>query len=139
MSVTSILLPVFVQVALTIVLLFATGSVRVGAVRRGHVHQRDVALREPNWPKRATQIANAYHNQLESPVLFYVLVAFLLITRQVDTTFVVLAWLFVALRLIHAAIHVTTNRMSRRFYVFLVASTVLAVMWIIFAVRLLSA
>ena len=40
---------------------------------RGEVQLRDIALREPNWPPRTTQIANAYHNQLELPVLFYVL------------------------------------------------------------------
>ena len=73
MTIQSVLLPLFVQVVLTFVLLFWAGHLRVGAVRRGEVHPRDIALREPNWGKRETKVANAYHNQLELPVLFYVL------------------------------------------------------------------
>ena len=69
MSIQAVLLPLFVQVALTFALVFWTARVRVAAVRRGEIHPRDIALRQPNWPKRETQIANAYQNQLEQPVL----------------------------------------------------------------------
>src|SRR5262245_38623627 len=114
MSIQMILAPLFVQVALTFVLLFWTGGVRVAAVRRGDVHPRDVALRQPNWPKRETQIANAYHNQLELPVLFYLLTVLAIYTKQADLLFVLLAWLFVLLRLAQASIHITSNHMGRR-------------------------
>ena len=137
MSIQAILLPLFVQVALTLFLLFWTGRARVAAVRRGDVHPRDIALRESNWPKQETQIANAYHNQLELPVLFYVLTILAIITRQADFLFVVLAWLFVVLRLVHAYIHLTSNHVGRRFAVFAASVLVLLVMWVIFAVRIL--
>ena len=51
---------------LTFVLLFWQGLAALrpcGAAKS----PRDIALREPNWPQHATQIANAYHNQLELP------------------------------------------------------------------------
>jgi hypothetical protein len=137
MSIQAILLPLFVQVALTLFLLFWTGRARVAAVRRGDVHPRDIALRESNWPRQETQIANAYHNQLELPVLFYVLTILAIITRQADLLFVVLAWLFVVLRLVHAYIHLTSNHVGRRFAVFAASVLVLLVMWVIFAVRIL--
>ncbi|HKA80800.1 MAG TPA: MAPEG family protein [Xanthobacteraceae bacterium] len=137
MSIQAILLPLFVQVALTFFLLFWTGRARVAAVRRGDVHPRDIALREQNWPKQETQIANAYHNQLELPVLFYVLTILAIITRHADLLFVLLAWLFVVLRLVHAYIHLTSNRLGRRFAVFAAGFLVLLVMWVIFAVQLL--
>jgi hypothetical protein len=137
MSIQAILLPLFVQVALTLFLLFWTGRARVAAVRRGDVHPRDIALRESNWPRQETQIANAYHNQLELPVLFYVLTILAIITRQADLLFVVLAWLFVVLRLVHAYIHLTSNHVVRRFAVFAASVLVLLVMWVIFAVRIL--
>jgi hypothetical protein len=137
MSIQAILLPLFVQVALTLFLLFWTGRARVAAVRRGDVHPRDIALRESNWPRQETQIANAYHNQLELPVLFYVLTILAIITRHADLLFVVLAWLFVVLRLVHAYIHLTSNHVGRRFAVFAASVLVLLVMWVIFAVRLL--
>ena len=34
---------------------------------------RDIALGQPDWPERPTQFGNAFHNQFELPVLFYVL------------------------------------------------------------------
>jgi hypothetical protein len=137
MSIQAILLPLFVQVALTFFLLFWTGRARVAAVRRGDVHPRDIALRQPNWPKQETQISNAYHNQLELPVLFYVLTVLAIITRHADLLFVALAWLFVVLRLVHAYVHLTSNHVGRRFAVFAASALVLLIMWVIFAVRLL--
>lgn len=137
MSVQAVLLPLFVQVGLTFVLLFWMGHLRVGALRRGEVKLKDIALGQPAWPGRATQIGNAFHNQLQLPVLFYVLVALALFTKQADLLFVALSWVFVALRIVHAAIHVTTNNVPRRFYAFLAGAIVLVIMWAIFAVRIL--
>lgn len=137
MSIRAVLLPLFVQVVLTFALLFWTGPLRVGEVRRGEVRVRDIALRQPNWGKRSTQVANAFHNQLELPPLFYVLTILAWITKQADLLFVVLAWVFVVLRLLHAAIHVTSNWVSQRFAAFAAGATVLAIMWAIFIVRIL--
>ena len=137
MSIQAILLPLFVEVALTFVLLFWMGGARFAAVRRGDVHPRDIALGQPNWPKRETQIGNAYHNQLELPVLFYVLTVLAIITRHADLLFVVLAWAFVVLRLVHVAIHITSNRLAQRFAAFAAGAVVLALMWAIFILRIL--
>ena len=92
MSIQAILLPLFVQVALTLVLLFWMGGLRVFAVRARAVHPRDIALREPNWPPRILKVANAFHNQHETPVLFYLLSVLVIVTRHADPLFVVLAW-----------------------------------------------
>ncbi len=102
MSIQVVLLPVFVQVALTFVLLYWQGYVRVGHTRRGEVKIRDIALRQANWPEQATKLGNAFQNQFEIPVLFYALVAFALLTRKADLAFVVLSWIFVLSRLVHA-------------------------------------
>jgi len=137
MTFDTILLPLFVQVGLTFFLLFWTGSVRVAAVRGGEVRIPDIALGQPAWPARVTQISNAYHNQLQLPLLFYMLVILALFTRKADTLFVVLSWMFVASRLVHAAIHVTSNHLQRRFTAFLVGAIILLIMWIVFAARIL--
>jgi hypothetical protein len=137
MSLQAVLLPLFVQVVLTFVLLLWTERVRVGAIRRGEVHMRDIALREQNWGKRETQIANAYHNQLELPLLFYGLMILAWITKQADLLFVVMAWVFVLLRVLHAAIHVTSNNVPRRYMAFVAGAIVLMVMWLVFIVRIL--
>jgi hypothetical protein len=137
MSIEAVLLPLFVQVTLTFVLLYAMGYLRTRAFMAGAVREADIALREPNWPARATQVANAFSNQLEVPVLFYVLTILAWITRHADLTFVVMAWAFVILRLIHAAIHVSDNHVGRRGAVFATGAIVLTLMWAIFMVRIL--
>jgi hypothetical protein len=132
-----ILLPLFVQVALTFVLGLWLGRLRVPAVRSGEVKPRDVALREPNWPKRATQVGNCYQNQFEIPVLFHVLVILAIVTKHADLLFVVLAWVFVLSRLAHAYVHVTDNHLGRRGAMFGIGAAVLGLMWLIFMVRIL--
>jgi hypothetical protein len=137
-SVPAILAPVFVQVLLTFVLLVITGRRRFAAIGRGEARVAEIALGERAWPPRALQAANAYHNQLELPVLFYALTAFALLTRKADLLFVAMAWAFVALRIAHALVHVTSNVLILRFRIFLVSVLVLFAMWVIFAVRILA-
>jgi hypothetical protein len=66
-------------------------------------------------------------------------VALALIVRKTDLLFVVMSWIFVALRIAHAGIHITTNRVPRRFMVYAAGVLILMAMWIIFAVRILFA
>jgi hypothetical protein len=139
MTVQAILAPLFVLVALTFVLLFWMGGARFAAVRRGGVRVGDIALGQSNWPPRVQQISNCYHNQLQLPLLFYVLTVLALLLHKADLLFVVMAWIFVALRIVHAAIHVTSNRVFRRFQAFAAGAIVLLLMWIIFALRVLLA
>jgi hypothetical protein len=138
-SITAILLPVYVQVALTVILLLWMGSSRLGSLRTGEVKVKDVALGERNWPSRILQVQNAYHNQFELPVLFYVLVTLALFTRKADMLFVVMSWMFVTSRLVHAAIHTTSNKMALRFQAFVVGVLILVAMWVIFGIRVLAA
>jgi hypothetical protein len=137
MSIQAVLLPLFVEVALTFVLLFWTGYLRTNLLKAGAVKPQDVALREPNWPPQVAQTGNAYQNQFEVPVLFYVLTILAWITRHADLLFVVMAWIFVALRLIHAYIHITDNDVNRRGPVFGAGALVLMAMWVIFMIRIL--
>jgi hypothetical protein len=137
MTVPEILLPLFVEVGLTFVLLFWMASLRVRALDSGAVRQETIALGEPNWPTRAAQVANSFGNQFELPVLFYVLVALALQTRHADLLFVVLSWLFVLARVAHAVIHTTSNRVRIRGPLYGLGAVVLLVMWIIFAVRVI--
>lgn len=137
MSVQAILAPLFVLVALTFVLLAWMGSVRVAAVRRGEVRVKDIALSRSNWPPRVQQISNCFHNQFQLPMLFYVLTVLALFLRKADLLFVVMAWLFVVLRIVHAAIQTTSHHVGHRFQAFAAGAIVLLLMWVVFAVRIL--
>jgi hypothetical protein len=137
MTVEAILLPMFAQVALTFGLLFWMGFLRMGALRSGAVQPQQIALREPNWPLRVLQIGNAFHNQLELPILFYVVVLLALTTETLDVNICVLSWMFVLSRFVHAYIHVTSNRLDRRTGVFGVGAIALLLMWVIVVARIL--
>jgi hypothetical protein len=136
-SIQFVLLPLFVQVTLTFALLFWMAGVNGSALRRGEVRWQDIALREANWPARNLQIRNAYLNQLELPILFYLLTLLAIATRHADLLFVLLAWVFVVLRVLQAFVHVTDNYVPRRGGLFIAGAIVLAVMWFIFMVRIL--
>jgi hypothetical protein len=137
MSVQLVLLPVFVLVGLAFVLLLWMAGARREALVSGETKIRDIALREPNWPARATQIANCFSNQFELPLLFYILIALALPLRHADLIIVVLSWVFVVTRLVHAGIFVTSNDLRQRSLVWFVGVVVLFIMWIYFALRIL--
>jgi len=136
MSIQFALLPLFVHVALTFVLMMGMFFLRRSAIIRKEVHPRDIALRQPNWPQRATQFANSYLNQFEMPLLFYVLTILVLLTRQADLWFVFLSWIYVILRIVQAWIHVTSNRVTWRGLAFGTSCLVLLIMWVMFALGL---
>ena len=138
MSHAAVLLPVFVQIALTFALLFWMGKERQGAIAKGETRIDDIALGQSAWPQRPTQIARSFHNQLETPVLFYVLVALAMVTQKADLLFVLMAWAFVLARLAHAWVHVTSNHVMLRFKAYGAGLFALIAMWAIFAVRIVA-
>jgi len=136
MSIQFALGPLFAQVLLVFILMLFMAKERQTAIRRGEVHPRDIALREPKWPTRALQVANSFSNQFEIPVLFYVVTILALITKQADLLFVLLSWVFVVLRYIHAFIHTTSNRVPRRGLVYGIGVLVVMALWIKLALQL---
>ena len=139
MSLQMALAPVFALVLLSFILLFAMGRSRLGALKTRQVRMADIALGQKAWPERATQISNAFSNQFEIPVLFYVLVAIALPLRQMDLVMVLLAWVFVVTRYAHAGIYATSNNLNHRFMTFFAGAMVLLGMWIYFAMKIFLA
>ncbi|KQP41940.1 MAPEG family protein [Methylobacterium sp. Leaf106] len=139
MTVQAILAPVFAQVLLIFVLMFWLGRVRLAEIKAGAVTAGDVSMGQRNWPPRAQQAANAFSNQFELPVLFFALVPLALYTKKADLLFVVLAWIFVASRAVHAGIYVNSNHVPFRFRAYTLGALVLLAMWIVFAVRIFLA
>jgi hypothetical protein len=137
MSFATVMLPLFVEVLLTFALLFWAGALRSGDLRAGTVKPSEVGLRELNWPPRTAQVSNAYSNQTELPTLFYTLTILAYFAHHAGTVFVLLAWVFVAFRLAHAYVHVTSNVQRLRGMLFGFGTVVLVVMWAIFMVQVL--
>ena len=138
MLVQAILLPLFAQVLLVFAVGILMAKRRQDAFRAG-THFRDIALREPNWPKPALQAQYAYANLFEMPVLFYVVVILAIVTRHADMVMVALAWIFVVFRCLQAYIHVTSNRVRYRGMTFGVSTLVLMIMWAWLAIAIFIA
>jgi hypothetical protein len=137
MSIQSVLLPVFVLVGLAFGLLLWMAGARRGALVGGETRIGDIALGQPNWPARATQIGNCFSNQFEMPLLFYVLIAIALPLRHADLVIVMLSWVFVVTRFAHAGIFVTSNDLRQRSLAWFAGVLVLFAMWLYFALKIL--
>ena len=137
MSVQMVLLPVFVLVGLTFALLLWMVGARRQALVGGGTRIPDIALGQPNWPVRATQIANCFANQFEVPLLFYILIALALPLRHADLFMVLMSWVFVVTRFVHAGIFVTSNDLRQRSLAWFAGVLVLFAMWLYFALRIL--
>lgn len=135
-----IIIPVFLQVLLTFGILFTVGFLRYRSVSKRTVHPRDYVLMtgQDQWPVMIQQLGRAFHNQLEMPLLFYVLSLLILITEVQAQILLNLAWVYVGLRYLHALIHVFYNKVIFRFSVFLISSLVLLAMWVLFVFEINS-
>jgi hypothetical protein len=132
-----VLLPVFVLVGLTFFLLIWMAGARRNALVGGQTRIRDIALGQPNWPERSTQVANCFANQFEIPLLFYILIAIALPLRRTDLVIVLLSWVFVVTRFVHAGIFVTSNDLNRRSLAWFAGVLVVFAMWVYFALKIL--
>lgn len=133
------LLAVVAQVALTMGILIWLGRERVPRVMRGEIPVADIAVDRTAYPLKARLLSNSFDNQFQLPVLFYTGALLALILGSVGWPEVALAWFFVALRLIHAGIHVTSNHVQRRFTAYVSGLAVLALFWLTLLVRVILA
>ncbi|OLF77749.1 hypothetical protein AWH62_03495 [Maricaulis sp. W15] len=134
----ALIYPLLVQVALTFVLLFANALMRTGAVGSGKVKPADIVLGQRAWPRKVQQVSNAFQNQMETPTLFFVGIILALVLGLGGPVLVALAWVWAALRIIHAVIHTTSNNLRWRFYSFAAGVFVLLAFWITLAVGIFT-
>lgn len=136
-----ILVPVLALVSLTLLVLFVLGVFRVGGLASGRFPPTYYKLfRESNdeEPDIVRAISRNYHNLLELPILFYAGCLLAYSANLVSPFLITLAWVFVALRVVHTAIHVTYNRVKHRAAVFITSFFVLAGFWVVLGSALLA-
>jgi len=136
MSRDMIVAPVLVQVLLTLAVYVRLIKVKVREMRAGSVNMERRALHEDAWPDSVLQINNNIRNQFELPVLFYVVCGVLWALEAVGVLALVAAWLFVASRIVHAWIHLSSNYVPNRRRAFTVGWWVLVFMVLLAAWRL---
>ena len=129
--------PIVAMVALTAIVWVMMYKRRLGEMRNKGIAPQQVAVNRQAAEKLDNvTAAENFSNLLEIPVLFYLLAVLLLVTESVTDTQLFLAWLFVGLRYVHSAIHVTINHVVSRWFVYLLSTLCLFSMWAIFAFSL---
>ncbi|MBQ0758173.1 MAG: MAPEG family protein [Zhongshania sp.] len=134
-----ILLPVLLQVLLTITLYIKLNIVKVRAAKAGDVNEERRSLHDDAWPDYVLKINNCIRNQFEVPILFYVLAISFALINAVDLSVLVISWLFVASRVAHAYIHTGSNYVPARRKIFTFGVIIVLVMALMLTGALLSA
>ena len=129
-----ILWPVLVMVLMTLLVYVRLIKVKIREMKAGRVDMARRGLHEDAWGDAVLQINNNIRNQFELPVLFYVLAVAFWALDGVNVLVLVAAWLFVASRIAHAWVHLTSNYIPNRRRLFTVGWWVLAflVLWAIY-------
>ena len=115
----SILAPVFALAVWTFLVLTLIPVTRFRAGFKREIRTDDFKFGESATVPDYVRLPNRnYMNLLELPQLFYVLCLMFYVTNTASSTVVNMAWLFVALRVIHSAVHLTYNNVMHRLVAF---------------------
>tara|TARA_B100000686_G_C16633825_1_gene886168 strand:+ start:501 stop:914 length:414 start_codon:yes stop_codon:yes gene_type:complete len=82
----------------------------------------------PNLPERMRYITDNHNHLFEQPTLFYAVVIYIYLANHTDDLHIQLAWGYVGLRVVHSAIHLSTNNVSWRALTFVISSFFLLTM-----------
>ncbi len=88
--------------------------------------------------RSAAQRTRHFVNLFENPVLFYAACITAMVVGQGSGAMVLLAWVFVICRVLHAVVHLGSNRILPRMTVYGVGWVVLLAMWVMLVIRVAS-
>ena len=129
--------PMGALAALTFAVLLIMPFRRIRAAMAGEVTAEDFRYGESSRVPGEVSIPNRnYMNLLELPVLFYVVCLMHLAAGGVNTSSLMLAWIYVGLRALHSLVHLTYNNVMHRLAVFATSNVVLVALWVLFFTNL---
>jgi hypothetical protein len=108
-------------------------------VRFSRAHGQSSVAREPAAPPPVNVPNRNFMNLLEVPVLFYVGCLVLYVTGGASYLAIALAWIYVALRIVHSVIHLTYNGIAHRGAAFAASTVVAVALWVLVAVHVVAA
>jgi hypothetical protein len=123
-----IFLPVVIQIVLVFSLYIYLAIVKSKAIKAGKVDEQRRSLYDDAWPDYVLKVNNNIRNQFEVPVIFYVLVLLMWLIQSINIVMHILAWLFVASRILHSIIHVGSNYVPKRRKIFMFGCLILIIM-----------
>jgi hypothetical protein len=123
----AIFAPFFVMILLTLVVWFYMYARRIPFIRRSKLRPDQMTpleLARLSPPAVSTPSDN-FKNLFETPTIFYALALYLYVTDQVDSIYLVAAWIFVGFRVLHSLVHCTVNIVLLRFALYAVSTIAL--------------
>ena len=107
--------PCLAMLVLTFIVMLRMLVLRIRAVKNKDIEMKYFkTYNEGVAPQLMLQTDRHFINLFEAPVLFYMVCAFSVITFKVDLSMLLSAWLYVIFRIIHAFIHLTSNKIRAR-------------------------
>jgi hypothetical protein len=132
--------PAFALFALTMLQVARLARMRFAAARAGRVDPRYYKVfRGEGEPPELAAVSRNVINLYEMPTLFYAGTAIAVAAGQSGAILVGLGWTYFALRCLHTAIHVTSNKVLWRFRAFAASWLVLIAYWVVLGAGLAQA
>ncbi len=129
--------PAFALFALTMLQVARLARMRFAAARAGRVDPRYYKVfRGEGEPPELAAVSRNVMNLYEMPTLFYPGTAIAVAAGHSGAILAVLGWTYFALRCLHSAIHVTSNKVLWRFRAFAASWLVLVAYWVVLGVGL---
>lgn len=122
--------PMFALVLLTGTVLVMLFRARVRAVQQGSVSSKYFRIYQGEVePEQSAKASRHFTNLFEAPTLFYAACLAGLGTHDGSGLLLILAWLYVAVRVIHALVHLGGNRLRHRMRAYFAGWLILIAMW----------
>lgn len=120
MAQTSIFGPFFAMIVLTLVVWTYMYARRIPFIRSSRLTAEQMHPLEfaRLCPPAVANPSDNLKNLFEIPTVFYAVVLYLHATAQVDAVYLAAAWVFVAFRALHSAMHCTLNIVIVRFWLY---------------------
>lgn len=116
--------PVVALVIWSLVMLIWLYATRIPAMAKAKVKPGE-ATKEQMAALPSANVANNYNHLMEQPTIFYALCFALQFLDQANDINIGLAWLYVAIRIVHSLVQALGNFIPLRFLIFVLASVVL--------------
>lgn len=126
----TLIYPMFAMVILTMFIAILMWKRRMTAIKEGFDPRYFKTLSVGQPPDNVLRVDRHYINLFEMPVLFYVGCIVAMIMPLAGPGILFWSWGFVVARVLHAFIHITTNKLPMRMMAFMLGFAMLVGMWI---------
>ena len=131
--------PAFTLVLLTFSVIIRMLMNRIAQMKANKIHPQSISTSAEVAAKmKDSRTADNFRNLFETPVLFYAAMLFAQISQPENKILLAMAWLYVALRIVHSIIQCSYNRVMHRFYVFFTSVWVVFGIWIVMAIGIVK-